>query len=225
MNFLFLRCNTIVFQTKGAQECYSMKIREKSVIIPNPYIAIDNVVHREREKNYIATAAARFEYKKGIDILIQAFSIFVEHFPDYKLVIIGDGALKHDYINLSKKLCIEDKIIFTGKKKNVIKEIIDCKFFVLPSRLEGIPNMLMEVMGAGIPAIASDCHPGGPRMLTDNGNAGLLFKTEDYIDLANKMELLIKDDELRHKIGKLEKNRMKEFAPDKILMQWKNILE
>lgn len=224
MNFLFSNCDIVVFQTVGAQRCYKKNVSKKSVVIPNPYFEMQKIPYRNKESNYIATAAARFEYKKGIDILIHAFAIISKDYPDYKLVIIGDGTLKKDYVELSKQLGINDKVFFPGKKQNVVEEIIDCKFFVLPSRLEGIPNMLMEVMGAGIPAIASDCHPGGPRMLTNNSTAGLLFKTNDYLDLAKKMKLLIEDNELRIKISKLEKERMKDFLPDKILNLWKDVI-
>lgn len=223
MNYLFARCDKVIFQTEEAQKCYPEKIVKKSKVIPNPYFGSNNI--KSTEANYISTAAARFEYKKGIDILIKAYNIFVKIHPEINLIIVGDGKEKNKYLNLIKKYGIENKVTFTGIVPSVVDEIIDSMFFVLPSRFEGIPNVLMEVMGAGIPVIASNCHPGGPKMLTKNGECGLLFETENYIELADKMIYLTENKCERDIISKKEMNRMKDFDPKNVYILWKDIIE
>ena len=68
----------------------------------------------------------------------------------------------------------------------LLKKTRAARLFVLPSRSEGIPNILIEAMMARIPTVSSDCSPGGARLLTSNGEVGLLAENNNIMSLAEK---------------------------------------
>ncbi|KUP05094.1 hypothetical protein Q73_13495 [Bacillus coahuilensis m2-6] len=214
---MFKLCDGLVFQTKDAMDYHGKLIAQKSTVIPNPYIRKGkplDIYTGEREK-VIATAAARFEHKKGIDILISAFFEVHKKHPDYRLVIFGAGHLYNQYIEQIKKLKIADKVDFPGLVSDVAMAVHKSKVFVLPSRFEGVPNVLMEVMGAGVPTIASDCHPGGPRLLTDNGRSGILVPVEDVSSMAKAICRIIEDEKLEKQLSRDGMNHIQSFSKEK----------
>lgn len=221
---LFELSDGVVFQTEGAMMCHKKKIREKSVIIPNPYISKGEQLQSyigEREKT-ITAAAARFEYKKGFDVLIKAFNSVIRLHPDYKLIIYGKGDLLEDYKLIVKELDLGKSVFFPGITENVANEVHKSSLFVLPSRFEGIPNVLMEVMGAGVPVVASNCHPGGPKLLTDSGRCGLLVPVDDESAMGEAIIRLIQDKELARQLSKEAAERMKQFSEKNIKSMWNN---
>jgi len=204
--YLYNRCDKVVFQTEGAMNHYSESIKAKSEVIPNPYIkpsdyVIPLVLEAKHRKKKITCAAASFEHRKGIDVLIAAYARLRSKHPEYELEIFGKGELLGSYLNLVKKLDIEKYVIFPGTTVNVVRDVFDSAVFVLPSRNEGMPNVLIEVMGAGIPTVSTNCPSGGPAFLTNNGERGLLVNVDDEEAMANSILKIIESDELSNKLS------------------------
>ena len=220
------RSDGCIFQLEKARDYYDKKIIKKSFVIANPYIAkkektiIDSL---ERKKTIVS--AGRFEWQKGYDILISAFSIFVRRFPDYRLVLYGEGTLKKDYLRQAEELDILEKIQFPGYIPNVAAAIEGDGIFVLPSRFEGIPNVLIEAMATGIPTISTDCSPGGPRFLTDNGRRGLLIDVDDVDGLVKALEKLACDQKYALKVGQLGTEVVGLLDKETIQKQWVEVFE
>jgi glycosyltransferase involved in cell wall biosynthesis len=193
--FAYSRCDGLSFQTVGARNYFSKKIQEKSVVIPNPYYPRDDKqIPFEGERKKTIVAAGRFVEPKGFDLLIKAFSIVKQSFPEYKLRIYGDGPCQDDYLELIKKLNLSDSVSFPGKVLNLSGAIREDGVFVLPSRaLEGIPNVIIDAMTIGVPVVATDCSPGGPAMLTDNGKRGVLVSLNDIEALSKGIIKVISD--------------------------------
>lgn len=226
MQHMFANIDLVVFQTEGARSLYSKCVQNNGVVINNPYFLNDSNNIERKAANYISTAAARFEYKKGIDILISAFSIVHKKYPELKLKIVGDGELKENYITQAKTLGVFNSIIFVGLVDNIVAELINSKVFILPSRIEGIPNTLLEVMGAGIPVVASNCPPGGPKLLTNNGEYGLLYNSNDPKELSEKIIALLENDLKREKMACDAKDYIRtNFNANKIYGEWKRNIE
>ena len=104
---------------------------------------------------------------------------------NYELTIIGDGHLLNDikeFININKL----KKIKLIKNTDNPYKEIIKSDLFILTSKYEGMPNVLIEALQCKTYIIATDC-PTGPKELLNNGRYGTLFKVGDYIQLANQI--------------------------------------
>jgi len=178
----YKRSDLCIFQTQGAYDFYNIKGRVK--IIPNPFIPSSEIdpYFGKREKTIVS--AGRFVEQKGFDILIKAFSYINNLYPDYELYIYGDGPLRKKYKKIIDQLDIEKNVFLPGYKDNLALLIRKAGIFVLPSRFEGIPNVLIEAMSLGIPTISTNCSPGGPAFLTDNGRRGRLISVNSVDELV-----------------------------------------
>lgn len=211
----------IVFQTNGAKEYYSDKIQNRSTVIPNPVRKTKIFVEKWSErKNKIAFVGRHEIINKRQDLLVEAFKNVVEIYPNYSLHIYGDGDDEMKIRALVKKLSLEDKVIFEGKKDDILNEIKDSKLFVLTSDNEGIPNALAEAMSIGLPCISTDCTAGGARLLIEDGNNGLLVKKGDSIAISNAIISLIENPALCEKLGVNAKKIVEKFSEEKIAEKW-----
>jgi len=219
---LYASCDGMIFQTQKAMDFYSKNIGRKSVVIPNPYIknTKEIKIFEGKRKKTVTAAAASFEYRKGLDILISAFSIVKKTHPDYKLIIYGQGMLLNEYMKQVKELNIEDSVVFPGITKDVSKAVYDSSVFVLPSRSEGMPNVLIEVLGVGVPTVSCDCPPGGPAFLTDNGRRGLLVKINDVTGMAKSICRILEDDSLSRELSKSGNEIIDLLSPSKVSALW-----
>lgn len=222
----FNKSDVLILQLEELKEFYGKHDRKKLKVIPNPTL-LDNFPqpYFGEKKDIIVTATARFEYRKGIDILIDAFSIVNKKHPNYKLIIYGSGGLENTYRKSIIKYGLTHVVEIKKNRKNIINDIKCAKMFVLPSRSEGIPNILIEAMCAGIPTISADCPPGGPKFLTNDGERGLLFEVDDYEELAEKMILLIENKKLIDELSVKGLELIGELQEDKIYNMWYEIFE
>lgn len=218
----YFLCDGIVFQLENARNFFPKFIQNKSIIIHNPYIPKKEIMPcpTSMRLKTITTAAAQFSLRKGIDILIRAFAIVNQRHPDYTLVIYGQGVLLDEYKVLASSLAIEDSVTFPGLVENVAEEICNSSVFVLPSRFEGIPNVLIEALAAGVPVVATDCPPGGPRLLTNNGQRGFLVKVDDYREMAYSICRILEDNNVSEQLS-IDAIKVKnDFDIIKIKQQW-----
>lgn len=129
--------------------------------------------------------------KNPICLLMAVNSLIKSTHCNIKLIYIGDGELGQEIIQKAKEFSIEENVFLAGWTNDVPKFLSTLDVFVLPSRWEGMPLSIIEAMVAGIPVIASNI-PGNSDLIEDGIN-GLLFESENYKDLAKKIDFLIKN--------------------------------
>ncbi len=198
----FSKANAIVFQTESAKEFYSKRVSNLSqnIIIPNAIAGqLPELYKGKKEK--ILVAAGRFKPEKNFEMLIRAFANISKQFKEYKLYLYGDGELKSNYINLSKELGIEEKIVFPGYVENLAEKIKKATAFVLSSDFEGMPNALIEAMAMGVPCISTDCEGGGASFLIKHMENGILVKCKDLEALTEGIKTLLLDVDLQKRIS------------------------
>lgn len=225
--YSYNKCTKVVFQLDGAMSCFGGKIRKKAVVIPNPCFQ-EKDFSKEfiiRKHNSIALAAARLEYVKGFDVAIKALPRVLEEIPDAFIEIYGAGDFEKEYGKLINRLHLNERVFYKGFSNNIIDEISKSAVFVLPSRYEGIPNILLEALAAGIPCIASNCRPGGPQMLIGNNERGILFENENTGDLAKCLIMVLKDKALADKISTAAQEVRIMFSPSVIGEKWVRCFE
>ena len=149
----------------------------------NPYMGIVGIVY---------VASGRFAYQKGFDLLIRSFSIVAESDPKCHLFILGEnqndgGKLLNEIIEYAIDKGIDNRVHCVGYQKNPYPYIVNADCFVLSSRWEGLPNVMIEALYLGTPVAAFNCVPIVNRIIKDGVN-GYLSTQEDVNMLAACMQ-------------------------------------
>jgi GalNAc-alpha-(1->4)-GalNAc-alpha-(1->3)-diNAcBac-PP-undecaprenol alpha-1,4-N-acetyl-D-galactosaminyltransferase len=221
----FRQSDGVVFQTKYAAEYYKLHPKTKICNLPNPVIdLINNPVPWKQRRKEIAFVG-RFEVEqKRQDLMLVAFDEVYNKFPDYHLVFYGDGA-DFGYI---KKLAKEKKygknIKFAGKVDNIIETIRGASVFVLASEYEGIPNTLLEAMAAGLPVVATDCKPGGARMLLGESQFGLLVERGNSAAISKAIIFYLSNPNYAQHIGAMAQESCQRFDPAVTSDKWNHFI-
>ena len=219
------RADAYVFQTKNIQQWYGNSVGSaKSVVIPN---AINEEFLKEKyvgEREKRIVGAGRLTNQKNFTLLIKAFAGIAPQFPDYKLVIYGEGPEKQALVELVEDLHINNRVLFPGYVTNLGEEIKSASLFVLSSDFEGMPNALMEAMALGVPCISTDCDGGGARFLIDNGKNGFLIEKGNVDQLKTKMIEILSDTELANKLSNEAVKIQDLLSPEKVYRQWEQLI-
>ena len=219
------KCDGFIFQTERVKKYYPKKVRKNSTVI---YNAISNQKAIDAsKKNYlkenIITAMGRLNPQKGFDILIKSFKKVVSEFPDYKLLIYGEGEEREKLQSLINSLSLENNVKLCGNDKDAIYTVAKSKIFVLSSRFEGMPNALIEAMATGTACISTDCDF-GPRELIENNHNGILVPIDDEKVLAEKIIYLLKNDITREDLGNNAKSILTKLDSETIYKKYYDYL-
>ena len=220
------RADGFIFQTQEIRNWYGQSVEdEKAVVIPNAInpAFIKPVFTGKKEKTIVGVG--RLTEQKNFSMLIESFAEVHKKFPDYQLIIYGDGPLKESLIAKATELGIADNVNLPGNEKDIISKLESASMFVLSSKFEGMPNALMEAMALGLPCVSTDCGGGGARFLIDNNVNGLLVQNENVDELANAMMKLLNDEELAGKLAAEAHKISEKLAPDVIYSKWENVIK
>lgn len=214
--WLYPRTKGVIAQTNKAKQLYSAQFKHNNIcVIGNPIRMIqpDNALKRE---NIVLTVGRLIESKHH-DRLIETFAKISQ--PEWKLIIVGDDALKQKNMAKLKQLIhnldMDDRIILVGSQANVDYYYLKSKIFAFTSSSEGFPNVIGEAMSAGLPVVSFDCIAGPSEMVIDNKN-GFLITLFDFENFANKLHLLMQNDALRQQFGNAAKETIKEYNAEAI---------
>jgi len=175
-------------------------------------------------KQKVVISVGRLDYQKGYDLLLKAWRYVIEKEPTWQLNIYGEGDLKSELIALSKRLNISENVHFLGSVKDIKERYLQSSIYVLSSRHEGFPLVLPEAMECGLPVVAFKA-PCGPNEIIDDGIDGFLVENGNLKALADKILILIEDENKRVKMGKNAKIKAKEFEKDKIMKRWRELFD
>jgi glycosyltransferase involved in cell wall biosynthesis len=127
-------------------------------------------------------------------------------------------------IDFIEKEKLQDRFILQiPASADITKEYISSSLFVLASRFEAFPMVLLEAMSHGVPCISFDC-PSGPSDIITNEEDGLLVEKENPSKLSAAISSLITDDNRRKKMGIAAAQNMQRFSPDKVYQLWKEVI-
>lgn len=142
------------------------------------------------------------EHIYGIDLLIKAFNLLVNEYPELVLELVGRGSRTESYKELAHQLGIADKIKFSGRitHAQVPEKLRSFDIFVGPSRQESFGVSILEAMACGVPVVVSDAP--GPAEIVQHGKNGLIAPVGGHLALYEMMKKLVEDQELRDRLGK-----------------------
>jgi GalNAc-alpha-(1->4)-GalNAc-alpha-(1->3)-diNAcBac-PP-undecaprenol alpha-1,4-N-acetyl-D-galactosaminyltransferase len=136
--------------------------REAVRVIPNPISGqfLGNVDWTTRRKQHTIVAMGRMVRQKGFDLLLQAFALCLERHPSWTLSLFGEGTEHQQLCALARHLGLEKQVRFEPATSEPEKVMRESDLFVLSSRYEGFPMVLLEAMASGLPVISFDCRSG-----------------------------------------------------------------
>jgi glycosyltransferase involved in cell wall biosynthesis len=152
----------------------------------------------------------RLTDQKNQIILVKSLKLLNKKFSNFRCCIIGKGKEKVNLLNFIKKSKLDKKIKLIGYKKNAVDYIKNSDIFVLTSKYEGLPNVLIEAQTKSIPIISSDC-PTGPYEILLGGKLGDLFNVDDYKKLCQLLLNFVKDKSRLIKKTNLSKKYLSRF--------------
>lgn len=218
--YLYNFSDGAIFQTDGARDYFNKRLIEKSCVIPNPVMLQANSEHVSERKNEIAYVA-RFEMvQKRQDLMLEAFRKVVDIHPNIELVFYGDGPDEQQVRDMVYQLSLSNHVRFQGVVDHVTDKIQSSKMFVLTSDYEGIPNALIEAMSVGLPVIATDCSPGGARMLITDKENGRLVRKGDSEAIADAILHIIENNQIAEEYGHKAREIVLKYKPENILKMW-----
>lgn len=221
---LFVWADGVILQTRRCFDFFPRKVQDKAVILKNP---ISPAFFRERydgEREKTIVAVGRIDENKNHEMLIQAFLGIAEEFPDYKLVIYGEGECRDRLTKMVDELGYAERILLPGSTSHVAEAIYKTRVFVLSSNTEGVPNTLIEAMLMGLTVIATDCPCGGPADLIENEVNGILVPVGDVTAMTERLQYLIKNLQVADEMGRKATRTADIFQPGKVYGAWEKFL-
>jgi len=162
-----------------------------------------------KNKDYVIGTIARLVPQKDHLTLLAAFSQFVKIHPNSKLMLIGTGDLKNNLVSFSKKIGVNEKIIWIDRTENSYDLLYQMDLFVLPSKYEGFGLVLLEAMQVNLPVIAANSSS-IPEVLGKNYVG--LFEPGNVDDLLNRM-LVFMENSQSFNLPALYKKNLLNFEP------------
>lgn len=197
---LMKRADGLVMQTEAIAKTLPGNLRARAVVIGNPCTAAGAAGNEIAAKRSIV-AVGRLERQKGFDMLIEAFAAIATSFPQWSLTIYGEGPERQRLESQIRLHALDGRVGLPGVTAEPGAWTQDAGIFVLSSRFEGFPNVLVEAMAAGLPSVAMDCDY-GPREIIEDGLTGLLVADQDVTALGEALSHLMADDSLRALMSK-----------------------
>lgn len=232
---LYRRAAAVVVQTHRCATEMESLLHCKTRVIPNAVQPDSESVSSRNEWLAQSTAppghdgrrtllaVGRLSQEKGFDLLIDAFARIAGRHPEWDLKILGDGLLRNELTQAIATSGIADRIAMPGFDRHVREAMRRADLFVLSSRFEGFPNVLLEAMSEGRACVSFDCNT-GPRELIAHGENGWLVPTEDVAALAAALDSLMDDDDLRTRLGMRAHEVRALYSLPKIVDQWNALL-
>ncbi|MFC8594369.1 glycosyltransferase family 4 protein [Streptomyces atroolivaceus] len=194
-----------------------------------PVIGIPNSVPRPvvdpaDGSHKVIVSAGRMHRVKRYDLLIRAFGMLADEFPDWQLRIYGDGGEAAKLRALVTELGLAGRALLMGGFSPIESEWAKGSIAAVTSSAESFGMTLVEAMRCGLPVVSTDC-PVGPREILRHGEDGLLVRTEDAEAVAQGLRMLMSDDGLRRDMGAAALRNSARYDPEAVAERYVELFE
>ena len=223
-NILYKKLDCLVCQTDEAKAYFPNKIQEKTTIILNPISAsIIDPYCGEKEKKIVTFC--RLEPQKNLRMLIDAFEMLYEEYPDYELNIYGEGSERENLLNYIVSKGLVNVISMKPFCQDVHQKVMKATIFALPSNYEGLSNSMIEAMALGIPTVVTDCPCGGARMVIENNKNGIMVAVDDPKAMYEAFKKIIVSPKFAKELSNNGVKIRDKLNCKKIAKQWKKAID
>lgn len=223
------RAHAVVALTSGTAAWIEENVPGTQVsVIPNSVrwpleVGDPAVAPPARDGRYRLLAVGRLHRLKGFDILLSAYAQIAGYFPDWDLVILGEGAEREALELQIEEYQLQERVSLPGRVGNLADWYQDSDLYVLSSRVEGLSNTLIEAMASGLPVVAFDCET-GPREVVRDGIDGVLVRpAEDHEALAAHLADLMARPERRAALARRAVDVRDRFGTARVMTLWNHL--
>ena len=213
------KLDAVVCLNEDEKKLFS-NVNTHAFVIPNFISVSDNSAALTGK---IILTVARLTAVKGIDLLMKTSKLILQQNPEWQWKIIGKGDMKEEVMQFIEKESLQNKLIIQPPvDHNILSEYQNASLYVMTSRNECFPMVLLEAQSAGLPCIAFDCDT-GPRHIIRHNENGILVEKENPGKLTETISALITDEEKRKRMSENALFTIQQFAPEKITELWKQV--
>ena len=223
------KASAIIVQTHSEKE-YFKKINDNVLVINNPLKPGLPLPHKgERSKTVVNFC--RMAPQKNISLLLDAFKLLHNDFPDYRLKIYGN-TVEPAEIEYKKKMIkkiystgLEDCVSILPPAADIHEKVLKSAMFASSSDFEGLSNSMLESMAIGLPCVCTDCLGGGTReVMTDHEN-GLIVPMNNAEAMYRAMKEFVENPELAQKCSENAVKIREKLSAEGIARQWLEVIE
>tara|TARA_R110000744_G_scaffold181104_1_gene300210 strand:+ start:3974 stop:5050 length:1077 start_codon:yes stop_codon:yes gene_type:complete len=221
--FLYPQANFLTVLTNFDIPYYKKK-KINVVVMPNPCtFKIQTDLDLRREKIILAVGSLDRYHHKGFDNLLKLIAPILKNHNDWTLQIVGGGSKGFEHLKkLTFKYNIIDQVQFTGFRKDVNILMQKSEIFILPSRFEGLPMVLLEALSQGLACVAYDCKT-GPSDIIEHGKNGILVEDQNIQIMQQELKKLINNPTLRKELRINGVKSLDKFSIENIGKSWEGL--
>lgn len=224
-NYLYRFANIVTVLTNYDVDFFKKK-GAKVIVMPNP-CTFHAIVNKQinRKKHILAIGNLDRYDHKGFDNLIKLIAPILKEFTQWKLLILGSGNTGITFLKkLAKNEGIIDRIEFLGFQDTVQDFMKTSEIFILSSRYEGLPMVLLEAMSQGMACISYDCITGPSEIIQNNIN-GLLIEDQKQEVMKKGLKNLIENESFRKSLQQEAPKRLIDFELNVIIKKWETLFK
>lgn len=185
-------CEHVVVLTQRDRDRWERALGARNVVVIPNALPFAMPAEPAPRTSKVALAVGRLTHAKGFDVLLRAWALVAQRYPEWRLDIVGDGELREELLELRKACGLERYVHFRPARTEVAFLYRQAALFCLPSRYEGFGLVLIEAMAFGLPVVATDCET-GPRELLSDSAAAMLAPVDNAAALAHAICATISD--------------------------------
>ena len=213
------KAKVLVTLTEADKKDWGKHITTDIMVIPNMVTCYPDKItpYIERPKRIIC--AGRLDEQKGFDYLIEAWALIAKKFPDWKIDIFAHGDLKDALNKMIANRKLENQMEIHNPTDRIYDEYMNSSLYVMSSRYEGLPLVLIEAMSCGLPCVSFNC-PNGPSEIISNGEDGLIVPFGNISELAKSIEWMITNKRGREAMSNTARTNARKYHENTIMPRW-----